>query len=120
MADKDGKVIRSETFPCEKRELLLYSSLDGYDAHLLLTLYYYVDSHSGRPVILKTSLDGYSFSDLEVSFEEFSSPAPYGNYIQYVPALDKFKAYYAGTLHFKDAIGNEHKEGVSLNTYIER
>lgn len=119
-----GNVIRSaycsEIVKCKKQKVIIHSNHDGYDAHVELIFYYFIDKTTGEPCILKRSVRGISFSGLQVKVEQ--TPPPFEAFdtfkLGYIPEKKMFYGYYAGELYFTDAIGNEHREDVSENFYV--
>lgn len=112
----------TERLECIQKKSVIYTSLDGYDAHVELNLIYYIDEKTKTPQIINCSTQGVSFSGLKVSTKEakFSGDNQmYGFRINYLSEDKMFKGYYTGTLYFTDAIGKSYQEEVSVNFLIE-
>lgn len=112
-----GKVVfpyNEEQIVCEKKKGIVYSSIDGYDAHVEIEFCYYMEQDV--PVLLYWKASAKSFSGIPVRYEEQEMEQPdLASFFSYQPDRKVFQGWLIGTLTFTDADGNEHMEGVGEN-----
>lgn len=102
-----------------RNSYIIYSNIDGYDAHVILDVTCAVDE-TGEPEILKWETGAKSFSNIPVRFELKTDLDPiYLSRFKFNPKSNCFEGYIVGTLYFTDVYGEEHKELVSENFSIE-
>ena len=92
--------------------------MEGYDAHVELTVIYANTRGTTGIRLLGSSVKGKSFSKLDVDVKETVYEGEYKKYgfqIKYDPNAREFVGYYPGTLSFKDAKGADYVENVSVN-----
>lgn len=96
-----------------QKAVVVYSSLDGYDAHVRLVFTYRKNPETKNVEVLKFEYQPFSISGLEVNF----APSPFCKLI-YISSSDKFKGFLGGRLYFRDGMGNSFYDDVSLNFYV--
>lgn len=111
----------TESVRCIEKKYVIYSSLDGYDAHAELTLDYTINQR-GIPRIVNWSVHAISFSGLDVDIEECffeeDMKKTYGPRLYYVAERKMFKGYYCGYLSFTNAEGKKFREHMNVNFYL--
>lgn len=114
-SDDTLSAYREEILECKKKNVLLYTSLNGFDAHVELDLVYVFDSTSNQVTFLQHKVIPKSFSNLKVTMEE-----PVELKIEYYPKAGYIKGYcYVSKFKVVDAEGIEHKEGnVNVNFIV--
>lgn len=110
---------KTERVEYVRNSYIIYSNIDGYDAHVTLDVTCIVDE-TGIPEILKWEAMAKSFSNIPVWFEPKTDLDPvYLSRFKFEPQSNSFEGYIVGTLYFTDPYGEEHKEFVSENFSIE-
>lgn len=84
---------------------IIYSSYNGLDAHVVLTLVYRMGP-DGTPLIVENRMSATSASNLRVYFGNLQWAR-----IQYNPATNKLQGQLTGNLHVIDPKGQEYHEG---------
>ena len=119
MHNKIKTPCKTERVECVCNSYIVYSSIDGYDVHVMLDIIYHIDE-AGMPEVLKWDAKAKSFSNIPVLFEFKTDLKPeYLSRFMFKPESNCFEGYIVGTLYFTDPYGEEHKEFVSENFSIE-
>ena len=102
---------------CMESRYIIYSSLDGYDAHVVLDVVYTINPQTKQPRIIHHEIKAVSFSGLEVRVEEHipgnDELSQFGAKIEAIG--DGFRGYYPGTLYFTDPTNGKHSEPLNIN-----
>lgn len=119
MHNKIKTPYKIERVECVYNSYIVYSSIDGYDVHVMLDVINHIDE-AGMPEVLKWDAKAKSFSNIPVRFEFKTDLKPeYLSRFKFKPESNRFEGYIVGTLYFTDPYGEEHKEFVSENFSIE-
>ena len=93
------------TEPVMMKKYLLYSNINGYDAHVELSVVYSKDCQTGDIRIFGHELKAVSFSGLEVKLKLFDD---HTRELTYNRENNRFECYYPGALYFTDPMGQKH------------
>lgn len=107
----------TEPLRCIKKKLIVYTSVDGYDAHVELTALYQRDAHTGDVRLWHYLVQGISFSGLDVKIPQQGEGLNLK--LAYYPELKMFKGSCGGSMTYTDPTGEEHYNPVSANFYFE-
>lgn len=99
-------------------DYLIYSSVEGYDAHVMLTLSYYIDNN-GYPRVIECHAGSKSMSGVPVRFKSHTGGVPTPDRFDYDIDRQQFNGYISGVLFYIDPYGKEHREEVSENFTID-
>ena len=99
---------------CTESKYVIYSSYNGLDAHVVLTLIYRLDSDYGTPLIVENRMSATSVSKLNVNFGNLQWMR-----IQYHLDVNELHGQLTGNLHIIDPEGQEYNEGFSPQFIIK-
>ena len=105
----------SRVVSCDKKKFILYTDVNGYDAHLMLSLVYEYDKTSNEVVILQKEVRPMSFSCVTVSVDKLSEKFE----LSYIPEFRQFKGYCYAMMKVVDPEGETHIEQVNVNFFID-
>lgn len=104
-------------------KFVLYSEIDGYDAHVLLTAkFHYWDAGHGMYHTDSFSIEGYSLSSLPVKVEYRLEDQPDHRDVKTISLTKEgYSPVYdiTGTLSYEDAMGNKHREQFARQFNLE-
>lgn len=115
----DRKIIpyKSETLTYIRKSYIVYSSIEGYDAHVVLTVTY--GNTTGEvPYIEDWHVRAKSFSGIPVKFVESDAMAPYNSRLDYNSTTGEFDGYIVGALQYVDPYGKAYEDEVAENFQI--
>ena len=107
----------TEQLKCIKKKLIVYTSVDGYDAHVELTALYEHNVQTGDIRLWHYSVQGISFSGLDVKIPKQGEGLDFK--LAYYPELKIFKGFCGGSLLYTDPTGEEHYNPVSVNFHFK-
>ena len=115
-ADRKIMPYKSETLTYTRRSYIVYSNIEGYDAHVVLTVTY--DTTGEIPYIEDWYVRAKSFSGAPVKFVESDTEAPYNSRLDYNSTTAEFDGYIVGTLKYVDPYGKVYEDEVAENFHI--
>lgn len=102
----------TEILECKKKNGIIYSSRDGYDAHYKLTVIYGYDKLNKKVYPIKNELECISYSGIDITCNDLPI-------IKYNEVEGKLQGTCYGTLSFKDKKGITHSEDFTKYFLLE-
>ena len=101
---------------------LLYSSIDGYDAHVVLTATLHKDKKTGTYTSSQYKVESYSLGGAKVECQVKLYDHPTNQECQQVTfgkGKTASKLLITGSITFTDPLGNKHREPINNNLTLE-